>query len=52
MTSNSKNIWDKLTDAEKTELGQGLNKILQEEFDREFVNMVKEQVKPNEGGIE
>ena len=41
MIEGLRDVWSKLTPEEQKELGNELNKILQEEFDREIIAELK-----------
>lgn len=44
-----RDVWGKLTEEEKRELGRELEKAFQEEIDREIIRMIREQ-KENDNG--
>lgn len=43
MIESYEDVWDKLTEEEKRELGRELEKAFQEEFDREIIRMIREK---------
>lgn len=45
MIEGLKDVWGKLTVEEQAELGHELNKILQEEINKEIISMLREQNK-------
>ena len=43
-------MWDKMTPEERAEISDELNKILQEEIDREFIAEVRKQTRRDKLG--